>query len=319
MPDRTLLPPMRLLLIFEAAARHGNFSGAAMELNTTQSSVSRAVAQLEGRLGRQLFVRRHRGVEPTAAGELYREAVVAGLKRIGDTGAALSAEAVGSDGKVVIACGHFTADMLLIPLRKDIARAIAPGNLRLLVCDYDLLDRLRPDEADIVLTYNPGGVAEGDRALVHEDVVAPVCSPEYAEAHAGTLRLPVEAWGPLTFLYLDKPSAGWATWLDWFEKCGRPSPRPNRKGYDDYSLLYEDARNGEGVALGWLDYIENPVKRGEMVVLGDGFTRVGSGLWAVLTDHGRTRQCARRCLEFFAGRSRRRNHRNHRNPDADVR
>ena len=312
MPDKVPLPSMRLLRTFEAAARHGNFSGAATELNTTQSSVSRAMTELERQLGRQLFVRQHRGVELTAAGELYREAVVAGLRRIRDTGAALSRDADESERNVVIACGHATADMLLIPLRKDLCRVIGQGDVRLLVCDYDLLDRLRPHEADIVLTYDPGRTAQGDRALVHDDVVAPVCSPEYAEAHAETLRMPVEAWEPLTFLHLDRPSPGWATWLDWFEVAGWPPRRPNRKGYGDYSQLYEDALAGEGVALGWLDLVQDPIERGELVVLGGGFTKVGSGLWAVLTDRGRTRQCARLCLEFFAERSRRRH------PDAHV-
>lgn len=312
MPDKPPLPPIRLLRAFEAAAHHGNFSGAATELHTTQSAVSRAMAELERQLGRQLFVRMHRGVELTVAGELYREGVAAGLARIRDTGAALSMDQDGSARNVVIACGHATADMFLMPLHQDLCRAIGPGDIRLLVCDYALLDRLRPHEADIVLTYSPGKAEQGDRALAHGNLVAPVCSPEYAEAHAETLRSPVEAWEPLTFLYLDRPSPGWATWMDWFEVAGRPSRRPNRKGYSNYSLLFRDVLDGKGVALGWRDYIQDPVGRGELVVLGGGFTGVGSGQWAVLTERGRTRPCARRCLEFFAELSRRRH------PDAHV-
>ena len=59
------LPPMRHLRVFESAARLGGFSAAAQELHTTQSAVSRTVADLERLLGTALFERVHRGVRLT--------------------------------------------------------------------------------------------------------------------------------------------------------------------------------------------------------------------------------------------------------------
>jgi DNA-binding transcriptional LysR family regulator len=56
------------LRIFEAVARLGTMSRAALALNTVQSNVTAHVRQLEARLGLALFERGGRGVRLTAAG-----------------------------------------------------------------------------------------------------------------------------------------------------------------------------------------------------------------------------------------------------------
>jgi len=65
------LPPLTWLRAFEAAARHLSFTQAAGELNLTQSAVSQHVRNLEGFLGRELFVRRTRSLTLTEAGANY--------------------------------------------------------------------------------------------------------------------------------------------------------------------------------------------------------------------------------------------------------
>ena len=66
-----LLPPLGWLRTFEAAARHLSFTGAARDLNMTQSAVSQQIKALEGHLGQPLFLRRHRALELTEAGITY--------------------------------------------------------------------------------------------------------------------------------------------------------------------------------------------------------------------------------------------------------
>ena len=65
------LPPLNWLRAFEAAARHLSFTGAAGELNMTQSAVSQQIKSLEGHLGRALFHRRPRVLELTETGTSY--------------------------------------------------------------------------------------------------------------------------------------------------------------------------------------------------------------------------------------------------------
>lgn len=73
--SKTRIPSLRLLMGFEAAARHGNFSRAADELSLSQSAVSHQIQQLETQLGQPLFRRVGRGVELTVAGEVLQRSV----------------------------------------------------------------------------------------------------------------------------------------------------------------------------------------------------------------------------------------------------
>ena len=61
------LPPLNALRVFEAAARHLSFKGAASELSITQAAVSHQVKSLEDDLGVELFRRAGRGVHLTEA------------------------------------------------------------------------------------------------------------------------------------------------------------------------------------------------------------------------------------------------------------
>ena len=63
------IPPLAAVRVFEAAARHGNFSRAGEELAMTQSAVSYQVKLLEERLGGPLFVRNGRAMVLTPLGQ----------------------------------------------------------------------------------------------------------------------------------------------------------------------------------------------------------------------------------------------------------
>ena len=62
------LPPLAAVRVFEAAARHENFTAAAAELGMTQAAVSYQIRLLEERLGVPLFRREKRRVVLTDSG-----------------------------------------------------------------------------------------------------------------------------------------------------------------------------------------------------------------------------------------------------------
>ncbi len=68
---RRPLPPLNWLRAFEASARHLSFTGAARELNMTQSAVSQHIKSLEQHLKQPLFLRRSRTLELTRTGATY--------------------------------------------------------------------------------------------------------------------------------------------------------------------------------------------------------------------------------------------------------
>ena len=72
---RWKLPPLELLLAFEAAARQLSFTRAAEELSLTQSAISRQIQALEESLGTKLFERRTRSLLLTESGQRFYQLV----------------------------------------------------------------------------------------------------------------------------------------------------------------------------------------------------------------------------------------------------
>src|SRR5882762_7812475 len=70
-PHRARMPPLKALLAFEAASRHGSFSRAAEELGVTPSAISHHIQKLEDFLGVQVFSRHAGRAALTNAGRIY--------------------------------------------------------------------------------------------------------------------------------------------------------------------------------------------------------------------------------------------------------
>jgi LysR family transcriptional regulator, glycine cleavage system transcriptional activator len=76
------LPPLSAIKAFEAAGRHGSFTGAAQELQVTPAAISHHVKMLEGWLGVVLFRRFARGLELTDDGRRYLPRLTSALDEI---------------------------------------------------------------------------------------------------------------------------------------------------------------------------------------------------------------------------------------------
>ena len=63
------LPPLLALRVFECAAQHLSFTRAAEELCVTEAAVSHQIRALEEWFGQPLFLRLHRSLKLTEAGE----------------------------------------------------------------------------------------------------------------------------------------------------------------------------------------------------------------------------------------------------------
>ena len=292
------MPPANALIAFECAARHGNFTLAAREMRTSQSAISRHISQLETWLSVRLFERSRAGATLTAGGERFRDGVTAGLAAI-RRGAAEAAELASAE-QVVIACSHEASHSLIMRRHAALRRALGDDVRIRILTDHHHNPSLPVDPAaDIHLTWNAAAAAPEDRVVTLKEAVRPVCSPAYAAEHAETLAGPVAGWSGLTLLDLLRPNEGWGTWEDWFALAGHPPGALRRLGLDTYTYVLEAAAAGNGVALGWRHYIERFLEAGTLVALGDGFVEFDGAYYGVLTEKGRRKPLARRCLDFF--------------------
>ena len=296
------IPPTSALIAFESAARHGNFSRAAMELGTSQAAISRHMARLETQLGASLFERSRTGVSLTEAGQRYRDAVAAGfgaLRAGAEDAATLSGEV---RTEVVIACADEVSNLFLMPLYQALGEALGEHvHVRVQVHSAGTGQVPPRPPADVVLAWDAGISTPGDRVVIAMEALRPFCSPGYAVEHSETLSGPVADWGGLTFLAFARPGKGGASWKRWFAAAGRPVPRPNYEEFDIHLYALEAAVAGRGLVLGWRHLIGRYVERGALVALGDGFVETGRCFTAALTPEGRQRPLARACLTFFDG------------------
>ncbi|RDS97798.1 LysR family transcriptional regulator, partial [Burkholderia contaminans] len=76
------LPPFSALRAFEAAARHESFSAAGDELHVTHGAISRPIAGFEAWLGKPVFHRHRKRVQPTDERRRHRDPVPAPSHRI---------------------------------------------------------------------------------------------------------------------------------------------------------------------------------------------------------------------------------------------
>lgn len=79
------MPDVASLQAFEAAARHSSFTRAAVELNLTQSAISRQIKELEVQLGVALFERIRQRIVLSSAGARLRpeiESLLVGLEHL---------------------------------------------------------------------------------------------------------------------------------------------------------------------------------------------------------------------------------------------
>ena len=296
------IPSISELVAFESAARHGKLSLAAGELGISQPAISRHIAQLEKQLSARLFERSRSGVSLTDAGLHFRDAVVTGLEAI-HVGAA-EAASLSDDTRVVIACPHDTS-YLVVFSRYDALRAVLGKEVRIRLLTYHRTPKDLPIDpaADVLLCWNLPGKApnmkKDDVVMVFGEEVQLICSPDYRATHADTLCRPITDWDGVTFLELNQPNQGWASWSDWFQIAGSPASTPCYEVFDSYIQILESAAAGHGIALGWRNCIERYLDSGALVMLQDGFVRFDHSFVAMLTAKGRKKPVARKCLSFF--------------------
>ena len=298
-PDE--VPSTSTLIAFESAARLGNFSRAARELGTSQSAISRHIASLERQLSTRLFDRSRTGVSLTAAGHLYRKAVLVGLGALQAAAAELAALSDEEPAEVVIECSEEVSHLFVAPGLDALRKTLGAGiRVRILVRSHGNASVPAEAEADLILAWDEGFAAPEECTVIATGAVGALCSPGYATLHAEVLAGPVAGWGGLTFLCTTGPVEHRMPWDTWFAAAGRPASGPCYKAYESYMHALDAALSGHGVLLGWRHLVGRQLESGLLVALSGGFVETGRRFHAALTARGRNRPLARRCLALFA-------------------
>lgn len=250
------LPPLDLLVPFEAAARLGSFTRAAAELNVTQSAVSQRVRTLEDHLGVALFERAHRAIRLTPQGRELLNGAAAALQHLrAATDSIRSAETI---PRVRLAADSSIAGMGLMPRLTAFRIEHVDIALDLTVTD----DKAHPD-ADIAILHGDGDWPGFDATLLFGDTVFPVCAPAYLERHA--VRTPDDLLGA-DLIDLDYLHWNWMNWGIWLTESGL-DPAGARRVFqsNSYTAMIEATCGGLGIALGWGRFVDAHLDNGALV------------------------------------------------------
>lgn len=257
--------PLTGLRAFEAAARHLNFTRAALELRITQAALSHRIRALEARLGTRLFRRLPRGVALTDEGEALFPALRDAFGRISGALARFEAGA-GYEVLTVSAVATFATGWLL-PRLDDFA-ARHPGiELRLLTHNN------RIDQAgeglDLAVRFGDGSWLGLDAGLLCAAPFAPVAAPALARRVRRRRDL-----AALPLLRSYRPDE----WPRWFAAAGLPAPLLRGPVFDSSLAIAAAAAAGAGVALLPVSMFGHDLASGRLVRLSPVEVEVG-GYW----------------------------------------
>jgi LysR family glycine cleavage system transcriptional activator len=146
------IPSLSALRAFEAAARLGNFSAAARELNVTHAAIAQHVRGIEAELNTSLLVRAGRGVALTDAGRQLAAALSDGFGLITDGVRQVAADA--ASRPITISVTPSFAENWLMPRLAGFWAAY-PGEQISISPSTDLVD-LRRDSFDMAIRYGNG-------------------------------------------------------------------------------------------------------------------------------------------------------------------
>ncbi|NVZ22715.1 LysR family transcriptional regulator [Pseudomonas costantinii] len=256
------------LAIFAIVAQERSFTRAAAKLGMSQPALSRAMRQLEDRLGVRLLSRTTRSVLATQAGEHLLQVIAPRFEEIDSELALLSEYRDKPMGKLRITAGEHSAITLLHP----VLAKLLPGNPDLsieIIVDYGF--------TDIVAQGFDAGVRLGEQ--VAKDMIAMrigpdmrmavVGSPAYFARHS-TPKIPNDLMEHNCITLRMPTHGGLSVWE--FEKNGQElNVRvEGQLVFNTIAMRLEAALQGLGLAYMPEDLVQEQVAQGRLIrVLAD--------------------------------------------------
>lgn len=261
------LPPLQSLLAFDASARLGSLSKAALELSLTQSAISHQIQNLEAWVGQALFSRIGRGVRLTAAGELFSQTVHSALKTLRDGRQRI--EPYRNPDSVILACSAGFASGWLMARLKQL-RVQYPLLEVWLATQEEVreIDRL---DVDLIISARQLQSGELSSVALLDDYALAVCTPELAERLAA---LPFPAVLEAAPLIIDEHRPEWSAWLASHELAIERAVT-----LDDSRLILDAVELGLGIALVSRLEADTALRRGAIRALPQVPTLALPGLW----------------------------------------
>ncbi|MFA3920143.1 LysR family transcriptional regulator [Ruegeria hyattellae] len=246
---RSALPPLGWLRTFEAAARHLSFTGAARDLNMTQSAVSQQIKSLEGYLGQPLFHRRPRALELTEAGITYLPVVREAFRTLLQGTRAVTGD---QQNTVQVQSNITFAANWLAPRLPDFHAKNPQVRLNIFTELWEPREMAEGASVEIRYSLRPADTVRTE--LLRSDHYYPVCAPGY----------------PVTLDTLaDQPlydcSNLLSNWANWAEASELPWPNPPITYATTYLVSLSVAMASGGLCIAHDTIVRHLIDEGRIV------------------------------------------------------
>jgi len=272
------LPPLAAVRVFEAAARHGNFTRAAEELGMTQAAVSYQMKLLEERLGAALFARSGRGIVLTDHGRRIAPQVTQAFDTMGEAFAAVRTE---SESVLTITAPRtFATNWLAARLGSF---QLARPDLAVRLDVSDTMTDFASGEFDLAIRGAPRVTPGLVGHFLMRMPMVPLANPAFLANYP-----PVT--GPEDLLKIPRLSPGDDWWDLWFETAtegGRSSSEQPAVRFDSQVLDGNAAIAGHGVAILSPPMWQTAMAAGLLVPVSTHIAWYHNSFWLVYPEHKR--------------------------------
>ncbi|MGF1777081.1 LysR substrate-binding domain-containing protein [Vibrio nomapromontoriensis] len=252
--EQTLL---RNLHTFNVAAKTLSFTIAAKELHLTQGAVSHRIKVLEKSLGFNLFTRGTRKLGLTDEGARFYQTLSKSLNTI--FGEIEDIKSTEMSGEITVASSPYFASSWLVPRLKDFKRRYPNFNVNILV--HEEQQQFQKDQVDIAFYYGDQKPADCFVKPLFGERYIPVCTPEYAQQW-DLFDRGVDGLKDVNLLH----ALGSNVWERWVKH--------HQYDIDIFNSFYcvshrgldlTGALNSLGLAMGRYYFVQDHIKRGELV------------------------------------------------------
>ncbi|MEO1747926.1 MAG: LysR substrate-binding domain-containing protein [Pseudomonadota bacterium] len=263
------VPSTKILAAFEATGRLGSAMRASQELNVSHTTISKHINALEDRLQVKLFERHGSGLRLTSSGQRIHQTVAKTFDVLVRT---MEEEASNSNSnRILISTTSCLAQGWLMP--RLAKYRLANPSIEIELWASSAIDEANESEIDVVLLVGDGSWPLHNLEPLCDDLVYPVCSPEFLQKHGGKIAL---CDMPKSVFINDlDPSLDWSHWLG---KCkGRDGCGGIR--LQGGELSSEAAKRGMGIALVRHLTVSDDMERGHLIRIGTEQKTIENAVW----------------------------------------
>ncbi|MGF1715806.1 LysR substrate-binding domain-containing protein [Photobacterium chitinilyticum] len=263
---------------FAIAGKFLSFTKAAEELFITQGAVSQRIKSLEEQLGFRLFVRMTRRLELTREGERLLHAINQSFDVIFSELEDIKFNEL--RGELYIGAAPTFAQSWLLPRLSEFQRLYPNLNVKLRV-KASRLD-FQHEPVDIAIYYSASEHPGFYHQRLFDEVLVPVCSPKYFNAHFADNEHLMSQLESATFIHCtesleaSEPNQEWKIWLENQENEALKSLNVMEKTYlfNHSDMAMTAAKNSMGIGMARESLVRSSLESGELVAP---FERVNSG------------------------------------------